>query len=472
MSPRSPHPRAVDARFAPPRKNNQSGFTIVETMVAASVLLVGVLALLSVLDMANAVTTKHRSRDVATNLARQLTEAARSIPYSALTPETVESELQEQPGLASTSAGPWRIDRHRIRFAVSATVCAVDDPSDGTGPHDSGLYCADSGGTGNSDKNPDDYKRVTVDLTWTVKNREHKVHQVAVVNHPGSAGGPSVKALTIAPPGSAKVLTELAALGFTATTTGAATTLAFSVDGVTEATATGTGTAWTFSWPIAELSDGTHLVTAQAFDQQGLSGATRSVTVTLNRFVPFAPSGLAGGRNGSVVELEWLPNSERDIVGYRAFRASLTGNVLVCPLTRETSCEDPAPPPGPLTYFVVATDLSPAGEYRDGLPSTSIDVLSASLPPHPPQNVQAVESADGVTLSWGAPLPADEDHGAVAFYRIYRDGTSRADRYDRTGTASELSLVDGRTDGTPHQYWVTAVDSNLAESAPVGPVTA
>ncbi|HEX6388349.1 MAG TPA: Ig-like domain-containing protein, partial [Solirubrobacteraceae bacterium] len=351
------------------------------------------------------------------------------------------------------------------------SVCAVDDPSDGRGPHDTGVYCANSATAGTNDRNPDDYKRVTVDLTWKTHRRVERSHQVTVVNHPGSAGGPAVTELSIAPPASAKITSPTGAVAFTANTSGSATSVAFSVDGAPSATANGTGTQWNFNWPIADLVDGTHLVTAQAFDSQGLSGATRSVTVTLNRFAPAAPTGLAGGRNGSVVELEWLPNPERDIVGYRVFRAGLSGATLVCPLARKITCVDESPPEGVLSYFVVAGDLSPAGEHRDGEPSPSIEVSTSNMAPHPPGDLSASRAGDTTTLQWGASAAADLQHGSVAFYRVYRDGTGRDDREYRTGTANDLTFVDGRTDGTTHQYWVTAVNSNLAESAPVGPVT-
>lgn len=444
---------------------------MVEVLVSAVVLIVGVLAMLNILDVANATTSNTRARDVGTSLARQVTEAARSVPYAALTPQTIEEELKSQPGLSSTSGGAWTIERQHTVFTVTATVCAVDDPSDGAGAHDEGVYCADSAAAGTADRNPDDYKRLTVDLTWTIKNREHNVHQVAVVNHPGSAGGPAVSSLDVLAPASTNILTELTNVGLTATTSGSATSVAFSVDGVATATATGSGSLWNFTWPITELHDGTHLVTAQAFDSQGLSGATRSVTIKLNRFLPFAPTGLAGGRNGSVVELEWLPNEERDVAGYRVLRGVPGASTLVCPLSREVTCRDESPPAGILTYYVVAQDLSPSGSYRDGLPSAPITVQLTSQPPYAPSGLSA-STADGTTtISWNASDPADLNHDAVAFYRLYRDGTAVSDRYDRTGTETELSLVDGRTDGVAHTYWVTAVNSQLAESAPIGPVT-
>jgi hypothetical protein len=52
----------------------------------------------------------------------------------------------------------------------------------------------------------------------------------------------------------------------------------------------------------------------------------------------------------------------------------------------------------------------------------------------------------------------------VDFYRVYRDGTSYDDRFDRTGTGSELTWTDTATNGSAHTYRVVAVDTQLAES--------
>jgi hypothetical protein len=47
-------------------------------------------------------------------------------------------------------------------------------------------------------------------------------------------------------------------------------------------------------------------------------------------------------------------------------------------------------------------------------------------------------------------------------YRVYRDGTTIADRIVKTPS---LSFTDGN-DGKRHDYYVTAVDSNFNESLP------
>jgi len=448
----------------------EDGLTLVEVLVAAVILVVGVLGLLSVLDTANAGTATVRAREGATTLARQVTEAARSIPYGSLTPQLLEGELQTQPGLTRRPADKdWTILRRGIRYTVSASVCVVDDPADGTGAHADLGACPESGAPGSTDRNPDDYRRVRVTVSWGTASPDLRVEQVALVNNPGSAAGPAVTGLTLSPPTTSPITSAAPTVGFTATTSSPAAAVAWSVDGVVQATATGSSTSWTFSWPVAHLVDGTYLVTARAFDRTGSSGAVRSATITLNRTVPAAPAGFVGGRNGAVVDFEWLPSPERDVVGYRVFRGAPGGDgTLVCALTRETACQDTDPPGGTPSYYVVANDLDPAGDHRDGTASEPITVTTSSQAPGPPTELTAESAGGATTLSWRAPAA---DGAAVAFYRIYRDGTAVAHRYDRTGSGSELSYTDSRTDGTEHRYTVTAVSSQLAESAHLGPVT-
>jgi hypothetical protein len=51
---------------------------------------------------------------------------------------------------------------------------------------------------------------------------------------------------------------------------------------------------------------------------------------------------------------------------------------------------------------------------------------------------------------------------------VYRDGTAAG---NRIGKLSGVTYPDsGGDDGDPHDYWVTAVDSNYNESPLVGPV--
>ena len=79
---------------------DERGFTIVEVMVAAFILMIGVLSMLALFDRANAATVVDRQREGATSLAREITEGARSVPFDALvSTSSLNGELQGMPGL-------------------------------------------------------------------------------------------------------------------------------------------------------------------------------------------------------------------------------------------------------------------------------------------------------------------------------------------------------------------------------------
>jgi hypothetical protein len=216
------------------------------------------------------------------------------------------------------------------------------------------------------------------------------------------------------------------------------------------------------------------VVSARAINSYGVAGATRALTITLNRRQPYAPASVAGGRNGSVVEFEWAANKERDIAGYRVYRApgALQADVKVCDLTTtQTNCQDPSPPSGsPLSYYVVALDHDSAGSLREGDHSATVTVNNTNLAPNAPTNLLASPSNGNTVLAWTAATVSDADGDPVAFYRIYRDGQLYANRYDRTAGA-QTTYTDSNTGGTQHSYSVTAVDASLDESPILGPVT-
>jgi hypothetical protein len=454
------------------QRRDESGFTIVEVMVAVFLLLVGVLGSVSMFDGANAASGRTRAREAATNLAREVVEAARGVPYGQATGPALESQLQAQPGLgdASPSAG-WQIRRRSVTYTVSTASCSIDDATDGLGQHDSGAFCGAPGGT--ADVNPEDYKHVTITVTWNVGQATRQVQQATVVNNPGLAAGPAITTFSQTSPASSPITSSVGSVAFALTTSTAAKVVPWSVDGAVKGNATGSGTSWSFSWPISGLYDGEYLVSAKAVDQFGLPGAPKVLTIQLNRNAPIAPTGFTGGWNGSFVEFEWLPNPERDIAGYRVYRSPSSGPpVLVCPLATDTTCRDSSPPSQTnIDYYVVAVDRDPAGDLREGAQTTKT-VNQNNDPPYPPTALTATEDASGnAVLSWSAPNPPDPNNGdTIDFYRIYRDGTGYADRYDRTGYG-ELSFIDANTGGATHTYWISAVDNNYAESTLVGPVT-
>ena len=93
------------------------------------------------------------------------------------------------------------------------------------------------------------------------------------------------------------------------------------------------------------------------------------------------------------------------------------------------------------------------------------DLLRGNPDMHAGQQQPSKLSNGNAILSWVASAGDPDIGDSVDYYRIYRDGTTYADRYDRTGMSSELTWTDTNTNGVAHDYSVVAVDTQLAESA-------
>jgi Tfp pilus assembly protein PilV len=483
------------------RLRSDAGFTLIEVLMGAVILIVGLTALFGLLDSSVKATASTRAREGATNLARQILEDAHTLPYAQLSPTAITGQLQVMTGLADSSGvAGWQVVQRGVTYTVTVTECSIDDPKDKYGVHDN-TYCADSTteGTATEDPQPADLKRVSVDVTWVAIGRSPVVHQVETFTSAGEAVGLSATSLQLVSPTviakTAPVISIEPAnkeLGFSVSAPAGTSAVIWSLDGSRQSPAPTfeKGTTWIFSWPIAGLSDGTYKVTAQAVNATGVIGPPVSIAVILIRNIPAAPKGIQGGFNTvnvsgtakKVVELKWQANAERNVIGYRVYRPNGAGTELACPETLATlslavSCIDFSPPASTaanLKYEVVALYRKAEGETL----STEISQGAAASftpaggepPPAGPNVPEApltlVHNADGsVTLSWSVPKAGT----AVSFYRIYRGSTNYNSRYDVTGSGSTTTYTD--TDAvTAHNYWVTAVSSSLTESAFLGPV--
>jgi hypothetical protein len=311
--------------------------------------------------------------------------------------------------------------------------------------------------------------------------------QTGIVSNPGSAGGPAIR--SIAPRGYAAPfvvsdpLTNAVVVDLT--TSSAPNTVKWLLDGTTQPSAPvmngPSGVAWMFTWTIGDVTtgllDGDYIVSAEAFNQYGVSGPGRQETVILNRRKPFKPTQVTGGRsNFGTVEIEWSANSERDIVGYEVYRqGSATPVCSLATLQLDTFCVDGSPPGTALVdYWVVAYDKDPVtGLLRPGDQSNTLTVVNNNNAPFGPTNLVGSRSGSTVTLTWKRPSPADPDPlDGIEFYRIYRDGQALADRYERWfDQAATITWQDTATGGVSHSYSVTAVDKHYAESPFLGPAT-
>lgn len=457
-----------------PSIRSDDGFTLIEVLAAALVLVVGMLAVLSVLQKGMETTVLNRQRVTATNLVRELTEAARTITYASLTTAQAPARLQAaKPALASTSAGAWTVKRGATVYTIALTACAFDDPADKIAANAPPEKCANNplGTTG--DLSGDDFRRLSFDITWKelAGPETQLVRQTTLIVNPAGGIGPRIVEYS-----NGTVSGNTASFSVLSTTSSAIHWNAD--DGRSEGNAIGGPTNWTINWDLKSpgandaVLDGTYTVTAQALDDRGVAGDTKVATVTLNRSFPFPVKSFVGGHDTRVndwVDLQWALNQERDILGYRVFWAGPNRVVgdsddqRVCPSTatpdmlgrNATTCQHLTPPAGATRYYVRAYDSTASSA------PTVLDIAAASAQPAGPGTL-TVAGIEDPTLTWTAP-----SGGAPSFYRIYRDGTAISNRFSRTG---DLTFTD-MTAEAPHSYWVTAVDATFNESLPTGPVS-
>src|SRR5215213_8153579 len=227
------------------RPSSQAGFTLIEVLVAMLILLVGVLGVVTMVDGANAVTSKTKAREGGTAIARSIIEVSRSIRYRDLTQASLEAALETRPTLVDSqpSVTGYTIRSRNIEYQLTLTVCSLDDPKDELGVRPAGtLFCTDSDGPGATprDRNPDDYKRVRVRLDWTTRATAHSVTQTSSIINPVGGLGPTVTGLTMTSPLSSSTdevriegssASPINSATFAAITSGFAAELTWSVNG-------------------------------------------------------------------------------------------------------------------------------------------------------------------------------------------------------------------------------------------------
>lgn len=353
----------------------QDGFTLVETLVAAVILTFGLLGVFLMIDIANGSTSRSAAREGAVNVAREMLENARAIPYAQLDQPTwatdalSSTEGRSQPvALVGTNGMRTQVSRRGYSYGVTVSWCSVDDTRDGYGSHASGVAWCPGGGTGSADAQPQDLKRVTVRTSYNANGRtQPDLVQTATFGSGGAAGGPSTATLQITSPtgldATAPVVTANPSSGnvvFQATSVGASE-VKFTVDGVERTTGiTNNGNGrWTFNWGIVPLKDGVYAIGATPVDANGTYGPVATLQVKLARGAPAPITNVVGGYNyvnrpsgrTLVVEGTWDASPDGSVTGYRVMK----GSTVVCPASLELSCIDLSPATSGSTNYVIQT---------------------------------------------------------------------------------------------------------------------
>jgi prepilin-type N-terminal cleavage/methylation domain-containing protein len=474
---------AVDRRGVT-RLRNSGGFTLIEVIMASLIVLIGAGAAFSMIESANRAVTSNAARVAATNLARELTEYARTTDYDLLQPNQIVPALRRHTSIAGTLTGSaWQIERRNVTYTVAASVCTFDDPKDGlaaTPPANACPAAAPVAGAP-AEVNPDDFRRVRYTLNWTARNRSGSLTQAAIVVNPAGGLGPRI---TRFDEPSSQITGDSQSWGAAPlpqlTSTSATSVRWTTDDGVNAGDAAGGPTDWGFTWSFGPafsttahwVRDGIYTIEVQAKDSRGVPGEAVLKTIHLNRHPPAAITGFAGGYNEreGAVDMRWDRYEERDLKGYVVYRNA--DGARICDVQQERTCTDRNPLPTGSDYQVQAadcTDLKAAAcGLRFGTPAFTGEIESSATTPAPDKPTGLTASViDGKpTLSWIA--PATVPNGPVRFYRIYRNGI----RHDETVTNSPTYVDPKPGNTTAHTYSVTAVDQDFNESEPSDPVQA
>lgn len=480
------------------RPASEAGFTIIEVIVAAFVLLVGVLGTIALIDASISVGSTSRSREAATNLTRELVETAREVDYNLLLTNTAPVALQSIKGLEDkepATAG-WQVPRRGDMYTLTVESCIFDDPKDGIFAGDRTDYCPrDTTGDpvpATVDANGDDYRKLTITAAWDSR----RVRLISNIVNPAGGFGPRITAVSSSPLVNTNLVIPVSgttsSVDITVTTT-TATSLNWdagdSENGGQLDDFAG-ATSWPFTWSLgtppapAAYTCSTEVdwvpdapayqMTFQPFDVSGTPGDLRTQTIAIDRSAPYKVCDLAGGRNprhGGIIELQWRASIDGDLASYSVWRKKLAGeseDKLVCDAVRATECTDNPPvavEDGALDYYVTPRQDNFALGPIDGPPSDILQIAavgttpnSAPLEPVSPTVVAGAQPR----ISWTASASTD-----VSFYRIYRGGQAIADRYGKTSDAATFSFIDKDAGGVSYSYYVSAVDNEFAESGRV-----
>ena len=210
--------------------------------------------------------------------------------------------------------------------------------------------------------------------------------------------------------------------------------------------------AVSFDWNSATVANGSYTLRLRARDAASNIGQSEEATVTVENMddeAPSAPTDVdATWSRTSQVTVTWSEATDNAAVtGYRVYR---DGDLIGSPGAAARSFNDTTVSNLVThTYTVTAVD---AADHESEPSNEAVVDTGDDTPPTAPTTVDAtLTGSEQATVTWSGA----SDNGGVVGYRVYRNGTLRADVTDGSGTLVD----DGLDDATTYTYRVAAYDA-------------
>ena len=194
------------------------------------------------------------------------------------------------------------------------------------------------------------------------------------------------------------------------------------------------------------------------------SGYSIQVSATPSSVIPpAAPRGLFATSGNAKVLLDWINNTEGDLLGYNIYRSETSGSgytKINTSLRTSSDYNDTGVTNGTIYYYVVTavnTALNESG-YSNQASATP------SATPTAPQNLMVPPMAyddTQIILIWSKPV----NYSQVTDYNVYQNGTALglSGRFDTT-RPKLYYIVTGLTANTTYDFTVKSVISGTGES--------
>jgi type III secretion system FlhB-like substrate exporter len=236
---------------------------------------------------------------------------------------------------------------------------------------------------------------------------------------------------------------------------------------------TDTTSPYNYSFDSKTLTNGSHTITAKAYDAAGnASTATDTVNISNSDTTPpNAPTGLsATATNATTINLSWTASADTGtnptgVVKYNVLR----NGVVIAQPTTTTYSDTNRTANTTYSYTVQAVDGANNTSANSNTATATTPAVADTTPPTIPTNLQATAAnANQVNVTWSA--SADTGGSGVAGYNIYRNGIKL-----NSSPVTTTSYGDGTvSSATTYSYTVQAVDgagNKTAQTAPVSVTT-